>query len=63
MKIIFWGITWAAAQNFFIAFPIVIVAVLLLVWRLKKTRAAIKVLSQFDREKKLFTHVRLDEMY
>ena len=58
MKIIFWGITWAAAQNFFIAFPIVIVAVLLLVWRLKKTRAAIKVLSQFDREKKLFTHVR-----
>lgn len=45
MKNIFLGINWFAWQNIFIALPIFFVVFFLLIWKLKKTRMALDLLS------------------
>jgi Ca-activated chloride channel family protein len=48
------GITWGQTQNIIVVIPLIIAAIILLVWRMRKTNTVVALLSAFN--KRMFSH-------
>jgi len=55
MKIVLFGITWAASQNFFILAPLLLISIFFFLWKLRRLLGAIRFLSASSKTKKLFS--------